>query len=304
MHLSKHTLLASLLLLFIGFYSCDRIEQPIPKKIGGLNWDLFPNGDSSNYNWPTWNPNTNIQQNVLLEDYTGHTCNNCPAAALVAKGLEDANPGRVFIASIHAGTASAFQAPEPPEFPTDFRTEEGNTYIEELPGFFSNPIGTINRQSNGLGNTLWYLSTTWVNATNSTLTNTPKAGLQVQFNHYPQTRGLFVHTESEFLSNLNEEHAIVIYLIRQTVVAPQKMGNSTVDEEYHHHNVLSGTVNGTWGTSLGSSLNSGDKIYNDFAMELPENSADSTYNVDNLSLISYIYNKNTYEVIQVVETEL
>lgn len=290
--------------VFIGLFSCDRIEQPIPTKTGGLDWDLFPNGDSTNYTWPTWTPNSNVQQNVLLEDFTGHTCTNCPAAAVIAKNIEDANPNRVFIASIHAGTASSFQAPELPELPTDFRTEEGNIYVNEIPSFFANPIGTVNRQSNGLGNTLWYLSSAWSNETTSALSNTPKASIQVQMNYYPQTRGLFIHTESEFLTNLSEEHSLVNYLIRKTVIAPQKLANGSVEEEYHHHDVMSGTVNGAWGTNLGSSFSSGDKIYNDFAMQLPDNNTDSTYNSDNLSIITYIYNKNTYEVIQVTETNL
>lgn len=300
----KYTFTAFVLLLFIGFFSCDRIEQPIPVQTGGLDWELFPNGDSADYNWPTWTANGTILQNVLLEDFTGHTCTNCPAAAVIAKTIEDANPGRVFIASIHAGTASSFQTPELPELPSDFRTEEGNIYVSEIPSFFANPIGTVNRRSGGLGNTLWYLSSTWVNETNTVLSNTPKAGLQVQMNYYPQTRGLFIHTESEFLSNLTEEHGIVIYLIRKTVIAPQKLANGTVEEEYHHHDVMSGTVNGAWGTNLGSELNTGDKIYNDFALELPDSSLDSTYNTDNLSLITYLYNRNTYEVIQVTETDL
>ena len=122
--------------LFFFFYSCDRIEQPIPVKVGGLDWDLFPGGDSADYSWPTWTQNTNTFQNVLLEDFTGHTCTNCPPAATIAKNLEDANPGRVFIASIHASIGNSFQAVEPPEFTNDFTTESGNTYVNEIPSFF------------------------------------------------------------------------------------------------------------------------------------------------------------------------
>lgn len=304
MNLKKPILIILSSLVLISLFSCDRIEQPIPTKTGGLDWDLFPNGDSTNYTWPTWTPNTNTFQNVLLEDFTGHTCTNCPAAAVIAKGLEDANPGRVIIASIHASVGNAFQALSPPEFTTDFTTEEGNLYANEIPSFFGNPSGMINRQGGGLSNTLWYLSSAWTNKTNSTLSNSPKANIQVQLNYFPQTRGLFVHTESEFLSNLTEEHSLVNYLIRKVVIAPQKLANGSTEEEYHHHNVMSGTINGAWGTSLGTEFNTGDKIYNNFAIQLPDNSLDSTYTVNNLSIITYIYNKSTYEIIQVTEIDL
>jgi thiol-disulfide isomerase/thioredoxin len=29
-----------------------------------------------------------VTRRVLLEDFTGHTCNNCPAAAVIAEGLQ------------------------------------------------------------------------------------------------------------------------------------------------------------------------------------------------------------------------
>ncbi len=297
-------LLSALLFSFSLFYSCDKVEHPIPEKKGGLDWSLFPGGDSTNYTWPSWTPNTNTLQNVLIEDYTGHTCTNCPAAAVVARTLENDNPGRVFVASIHASIGNSFQSLVPPEFTTDFTTEEGNTYVNEIPNFFANPSGTINRKQGGLGGTHWYLSTTWASATNSALTETPKANLQVQYNYFPQTRGLFVHTESEFLTNLQDEYALVIYVVRDVVIAAQKLADGSTEEHYHHHNVFTKTINGAWGTTIASSPVSGDKIYNNFAIQLPDNTNDSTYNIDNLSLITYVYNKNTLEVSQVIGTEL
>ncbi len=58
----------------LGLFSCDRIENPIPVQYGTLDWELFPGGDSADYNWPTWTTNTNTERNVLIEDFTGHTC--------------------------------------------------------------------------------------------------------------------------------------------------------------------------------------------------------------------------------------
>ena len=304
MNLFKHIISISVIGIFLSFYSCDRIEQPIPIKVGGLDWDLFPAGDSADYTWPTWTQNTNTLQNILLEDYTGHTCTNCPAAAIIAKGLEDANPGRVFIASIHASIGNSFQAVSPPEFTVDYTTEEGDKYANEIPSFFGNPSGTINRQGGGLGNTIWFLSSAWTNTINSSLSNTPKANLQVQTNYYAQTRGLFVHTESEYLTTLTDEYALVIYLVRKSVVSPQKLANGSTEEEYHHHNVLSDVINGTWGTTISTAPTTGEKVYNDFAIQLPDNTNDTTYNTNNLSLITYIYNKSNYEILQAIETEL
>jgi len=282
--------------------SCDKIEHPVVEHTNELDWSLFPGGDSSTYAWPTWTENTYNQQNVLLEDYTGHTCTNCPAAAVIAKGLEDANPNRVFVASIHASVGNSFQAVSPPEFTQDFTTEAGDTYVNSIPSFFGNPTGTINRKDGGIANTIWYASSNWAGAVNTTLNETPNAKIQQQYNYFPQTRGLFVHTESVLNTlNNNNEYAMVIYLVREVVVAPQKLANGTVEEFYHHHNVLTDNLNGTWGITL---ENTTDKQYHNLAIQLPDNSSDTTYNINNLSLISYIYNKTNYKVEQVIKTEL
>ncbi len=283
--------------------SCDKVEHPVVEHpSSNLDWSLFPDSDTSNYNWPVWTENTSTLKNVLLEDYTGHTCTNCPAAGLIAKGLEDANPNRVFVASVHAGIGSAFQVVSPPEFLIDFRTEAGNTYVNDIAGFFGNPAGTINRKDGGLSNSLWFLASAWTGAVNSALTEPLVAKLQLQYNYFPQTRGLFVHTESEFINTLTDDYGLTIYLVREVVIAPQKLSNGAVEEHYHHHSVLSDNINGTWGTKLATE-NSG-KLYNNFSFLLPDNTTDTTYNITNLALISYIYNKTTLEVAQVIKTEL
>jgi len=282
--------------------SCDKVEHPVVDHSNDLDWGLFPGGDSASYNWPTWSANTYNSQNVLLEDFTGHTCTNCPAAAVKAKVLEDANPGRVFVTSIHASPGSGFQEVAPPEFTQDFRTDAGNDYVNDIPSFIGNPIGMINRKGGGLGNSNWYLSSAWPGKVNSTLNETPIAKLQLQYNYYPQTKGLFIHTESELTSTPTDDFGLTIYLVREVVVAAQKLSDGTVEEHYHHHNVLTDNLNGTWGTKIAAGT--AGKLYHNFAVSLPDNSSDTTFNIDNLVLITYIYNKATLEVAQVIKTEL
>ena len=106
-------------LLFIAFTiafglyllpACDRISNPYPvQPCLELDTTLYP-GNWSEYvanEWPTFTQNTNTDRNVLIEDFTGHKCIYCPAAAELAHQLHEANPNRVFVASIHAGVDGA-----------------------------------------------------------------------------------------------------------------------------------------------------------------------------------------------------
>jgi hypothetical protein len=283
--------------------SCDRIENPVVNNESVLDWNLYPDTDTSTYPWPTWTTNTNTSRNVLLEDFTGHTCVNCPSANVIAKNIEDANPDEVIVLSVHASTNNSFQTPEPPELPLDHRTDAGNAYADAM-NIGANPLGTVNRKTNGSGN-YWYLSTSWQSEVNTELAKTPDFNIQAQYNYYEQTNGLFLHTEVEALNDMSGSYSIVNLLIRDTVIAPQKDQGGVVHHHYDHHSVLTDDINGTWGTPIISgSITSGDKLYNHYSYELPDPVADTTFRVNNLSIISFVCDIDTYEVMQVIKTPL
>ena len=295
-------------LILIFFSSCDKIEKPIPELPGGLDWDLYP-GDSLdylavyNFNSPdsNWEINSNTKRNILLEDYTGHKCTNCPDAAITAKELEDNTSLGVVVVAIHASQDGYFQSTDG-TYTTDFTTPAGDVYVVDMPGMFANPLGTINRKSNGLSGSVWHPEGSWVTVANQETNQPLLANIQVQTNYFPSTNGLFIHTETEFNSDLVGDYRLVIYLIRKSVISPQSMGDGTTNYNYNHHNVLSENINGAWGTPIGTNnILEETKFYNDFSFELP---TDSTYNIDNLSLVTYLCNRNTFEIIQVTKTDL
>ena len=300
-----------ILLVFIcSLFSCDKIDNPLPTVYGDFNWNLYPN-DPSTYPYnltdpgSNWSTNTN-PKGVLLEDYTGHKCTNCPAAAVIAKQLEDDTSLNVIVASIHASTDGSFQSTDPVEFTEDYKTDAGDAYVQEMIGFIGNPMGTINRNDGGYSNTVWYFSSNWATGINDEISSSNlEANLQLQYNYYPSTNGLFIHTETSFLNNLSGNYHLIIYLVRDEVVSPQKMSDGSIDHHYHHHAILSDNINGTWGTLINdSALVSGDVFYHDFSYELPNPSADSTYNIDNLSLITYVCDRSSFKVLQTIRTEL
>jgi hypothetical protein len=85
--------------------SCDKVSNPFPPALE-IDTTIYP-GAWSDYvenEWPDFStmPNEDPERNVLIEDFTGHTCAYCPNAAVIAHDIHVANPDRVFIASIHA----------------------------------------------------------------------------------------------------------------------------------------------------------------------------------------------------------
>jgi hypothetical protein len=166
-----------------------------------------------------------------------------------------------------------------------------------------NPAGTVNR--NIYSNNYYVLVSDWSINVDAELLNSPDFNVQVQYNHYPSTNGLFVHTEVEALNTVTSDYSVIVMLIREHVEAPQKTTGGVVVEEYEHHNMLSANINETWGTPIISGgAAAGEKTYNNFTYELPDPTSDTTYAVDNLSLVTVVCDRNTYQIKQVVKTEL
>jgi hypothetical protein len=252
--------------------------------------------------------NTNTNRNLLLEDYTGHKCPNCPAAAIIANDIEVANPERVFVASIHAGAGGndGFQklnadcgtASNPDgHFCHDFRTDEGTEYgivLAEF-GFVGNPYGNISRHTfSGL---MFQYHNVWEAKTDELLLeNDLKVNIQAESNFYDASNGGYIHIESQFLEDLPSNYNIVTYVIQNELVEWQDV-NSTYVEDYHHHNIFLGCIDGeAWGTSVASSPETGDIFETAYSYELP-----TGLTKDQLHFLTYIYDVDTYEILQVIK---
>jgi hypothetical protein len=301
---SKFLLLA-LVGTFFVLQSCDRVTLPYIIKTD-LDTNLYP-GNFIDYEAPTFPTNTYAFRNVMIEDYTGHKCSFCPAAAVEAANLEAANPGRVFVATIHAGASpdgiSDFQKTNASgSYTTDFTTTEGTemagAFYGMSVGLASNPIGTVNRINEG---SAFFLSASvWGDSVATALTYSPDIRLQAISNYFPETNGAFIHVETEFINDMNGEFNIVGYVIKEHATDWQKVLSDDVPD-YDHHNIHIGNLFGeTWGRAVGNgAMAAGTKVYTDFSYEIPDG-----LTTDEIHFLIYVYDKSTYEVIQVIKHEL
>lgn len=306
------------ILLFIVFNSaCDKIDNPVRPIYGDLDTSLYPGPGF--YIYPEFDLNyPSDVENVLIEDYTGHTCGNCPGAAIIAHDLKDANPGRVFVTAVHASPTDGFQEvnlPDDPDYPKyshDFRTEAGNDYVDDINGFIGNPQGMVNRKLSDSDNDNWEFAPAWGTAVEAIISaNNPlQMNIQVKTNYYTETRGLFVHVQSKTLANMSGRYNMVVFLIQDELITWQKDYSFPPAQQdvadYHHKDILLGTINGSYGTELfdGSST-IGEVFENHYSYQVP---ADVIYNANavageecGLSIIAYLMNRDTYEIIQVTE---
>lgn len=296
----------------IALSSCDKVENPYPNiPSTELDYSLYPDGDSAHYTnnaWPTFTANTNVNRNVMIEDFTGHRCVFCPNAAAAAEAIELANLGRVFVSTVHTGPdgIGAFQALDAGNgFVEDFTCPEGleigNYFGNDWAGspFLGNPYGAVSRYNAGNGYPV-QTPADWSNTTNSLIsTNDLKVNLQTATNYYPSTRGLFVHVEAEILdAALTNELRIVVQLHEDSMVAPQKMPDNSTNTSYVHHDIFRGCIDGrTFGQTLDvDHLEANGKYYFNYSYALP-----AEYDASNMHLLIYIRDAVTEEIYHVIE---
>ena len=301
-----------LLLLPLGLLlqtSCDKVEYPY-KPAFTLDTTLYTGGKWDTYPWPEFEDNGNTLRNVLVEDFTGHQCTSCPAAADEAKQMESADPDRVFSVAIHSGPkgneinqrvesdCGDLVANPDSRYCHDFRTPEGYEYGVVLGnyGFDANPAGAVNRyQIEGANmvefTTAWNIIATAIKDENNLVVN-----LQAKSNYYSSTNGIFLHVQADFVQAYDRPVNIVTYVIEDEIITWQN-DNGVDVPDYKHHNVFIGCIDGqAFGQSIGLTFEAGDKIQKDYSYKLPEGKTP-----EDLHFITYVHDVQSYEILQVIK---
>ena len=305
------------------FTSCDHVEFAFPPTIE-LDTNLYTDGNWADYvenEWPDFDTiSADPLRNAIIEDFTGHNCTGCPAAAVVAHGLHEANPSRVYVASIHAGAdvdgVTDFQALNIPlGYTVDFMNSQGTGiggHFFGIPnsGFFGNPAGSVNRLL--IDPEYFYASGNWSGKVDEVTASTLKVALKAHVNYYDASKGFYLHTEVEKLdgSLTYDNLGMVAYMIEDSLVAPQ-LDAGTFVPDYVHRDIMRGTLSGQ---VLGRDIISGtfdeanDKYYLDYSYVVPDQLAPqgqpTTYNVANMHLLVYVYDKTTLEIYQVIKKDI
>ncbi|MEI6091098.1 MAG: Omp28-related outer membrane protein [bacterium] len=157
-------------------------------------------------------------KNVILEEFTGINCQFCPDGHRVANEISAANPGRVFIVNIHAGSYAAPQSGQP-----DYRTTEGNQ-IEAACGPDGYPKGSINRST-----TPWATPdrAKWVSTSNTIMSQTSPVNVAVKSQINFTTRELVTEVEYYYTSkSASANNYLTVVLTQSNILGPQIDGGN------------------------------------------------------------------------------
>jgi thiol-disulfide isomerase/thioredoxin len=230
----------------IGLSSCDKVSQPLEKVETTVDdFATVPTDTNSSAV-----DLTQSVRKVLLEDYTGHTCGNCPAAAIVAENLYSQNNGKVIALAVHAGFFSKTKSTHP----TTYTTTVGNDW-DGSSGFgvssAGNPNGMVNRKDYG-GSGLIQKESKWPTSISLALSDNYVLSLNVTSIYAPSINAIKATVKAKFKNAYGSNTKLSVLLMEDSLVSAQTDYSQNPDyiPNYVFMHVLRGSLNGSWGQTL------------------------------------------------------
>ena len=215
---------------------------------------------------------------VLIEDFTGQNCVNCPAAPEVLEQLQEQYPGEVIAVSIHAGGFGLSK--DRTDFSMDYvglMTEDGNYYNDQW-GINSWPAGVINRRGGATEYDKWASLVREELARPTELNITMRSG---------ETYGK-ISTEITLEPGENVTGKLFVWVIESGIVARQR-NNEGLIRDYVHNNVYRATLTGLDGQAV--DLRAGGHQTFSFETDVVYNEHER-WNPANLSIVAFVADEN------------
>ena len=285
----KKTVILTLAVLLAGIFavSCDKIEEG----------NYLKNPNNSQQDPTDTTGQTTIFRKVLIIDFTGHKCGNCPKGHKMITTLEGTYHDAVVPVAMHC--TSTYASPEPgTAFADDFRTEEGNylcTYTD-LEGLPAGLVNTLDPLSLSNAPTEW--ATLFANYVNVT----PELSIEVvpSVANSSMTANVKIKTETACSRKLS----LCVYVVEDNIIGGQidYESNPTTIENYVHNHVFRTSFSGALGESVKDDteeMAKGATIEKSYTK-----AADSGWNIANCKVVAFVYDSNTKEVLQAEMVDL
>jgi len=222
-------------------------------------------------------------KNVILEDFTGINCPNCPSGHAIAQAIYDAHPDDVVLVNIHTGGYANPSGNQP-----DYRTQWGSAIAgqTDLQGY---PAGTVNRhlfpgwsQPGGSGTAM--SRSRWTGAANQMLAEPSYLNVGVEATIVTSTRQLVVYVEVYYTDDSPAGmNYLNVAIMQNNIVGYQSGGGAN----YNHMHMLRHLLTGQWGVEI-TETTQGSLYTGTFTYELPEDYRDVDVILENLDIAAFV----------------
>lgn len=289
--------------------SCDKIDNPNQKPpavyncISPLTQIVKTNTATSNY------------RKVLLEDYTGHTCVNCPRAAETAENLITRYKDSIVVIANHVSTT--FAAPKTLNYKEDFRNSTSEDWDKVQNFGMSNaglPKGMVNRQKPFAQN-----HSAWASLIPTALNKPQIVKLDLISYYDINSRYLSVKIKTSFKKPCINPVNLIVILTQDSIIGQQKdaaappgsitdPNDPTIRLNYQFDHIVVESINGSWGQLIKNSPLENDTLTIQNSCYLLNKcftlAKDVCLNDKKINVVAFAYDVATKEVLQVEKLKI
>lgn len=207
------------------------------------------------------------QRAILLEEFTGQNCTNCPDGHQAIKDITATLGDSVVPVGIHASTLAVNP-------PLGFKTDTGEEYYNAA-GRPALPTATINMQTSPLQVSEWGATINRLIMTQTPFT--VKADAKVNGKNFD--------INVAFSSGEDYEGRLMVWILENDIVRRQLDHGTWINEYVHQHVFRAAVTEDIWGQKV--ALKANQPQYLDFSYPIPE---DQYWDSENLYVVAFLYN--------------
>jgi len=237
-----------------------------------------------------------LLQNILVEEFTGTRCVNCPAGSSELARLQEVYGDQLIIVAIHAGS---FARPYP-ESREDFRTAEGDALLNYLGQPLGYPSAIINRKLYDGEVDLQLSRSLWPLFLEQESERLAPIQLAPSLTYDSTNREVVYNIDLTLLDdNPGSDVRLSLMVVEDDVTDIQLTPNGP-DEQYVHRHNLRDMLTAATGNSLPDDWQQNQTLARQFTYQLP-----AAWKQENVSLVAVVHeNGERKDVLAVSKTSL
>ena len=217
-----------------------------------------------------------VSRAVLIEDYTGQYCVNCPRATEeIERLIEQYGDTCVIAVAIHSGPFGKSKGE-----PSPLYTEVGDMYFNTW-GLSAQPVGLIDR----LFGSYPFSYTDWAGGVNYEIAFEAPVGFQTDINYDSETRDAAIGVQTIGMDSTLVSGKLQVWLVEDSIDSFQYMPDGSIQEHYNHMHVFRTSLNDPWGDDL--SVNRGQVVVKNYEVRL-----DPAWVPEHCSIITFLFDND------------
>ena len=214
-----------------------------------------------------------VSRAVLIEDYTGQYCVNCPRATEeIERLIEQYGDSIVIAVAIHSGPFGKSKGE-----PSPLYTEVGDMYFNTW-GMSAQPVGLIDR----LFGSTPFSYTDWAGGVNYEVAIEPPVSFLTDIDYDAETRDAAIEVQTIGLDSALVSGKLQVWLVEDSIDSFQLMPDGSREEHYNHMHVFRASVNDPWGDAL--SVSHGQVAVKNYELKL-----DPAWVPEHCSVVTFLY---------------